>query len=214
MVLGDGENPAMSPTSDQFAPEPAAGDGSDIFSGPELFYLSHRHLIDDWAALAPRASAQCHQWLREHVAPAIERWAEEHGWTYDYVADGDFQICAIAPPGGPRSESRPVAAIALAWDERAIGQSAAGPNCEPYVGLSIDMRADTGTGVREAVMAAGAREARGSHLFDRHRAWPAYRHVQLHERWWGDLDGTRTQLVDETAAVADLFGPFLPRGET
>ena len=194
----------MNPDQTDFEPIAAKGVGEGMFSLPELFYLTHQELIEEWAKLKRTATSAQDGWLREHVAPVIADIAEQRGLDHAFVVDGRWQSSLLVVPGTPYRDERPVLGIGLGWSAADLDP--------PFVCVAVDVGSELGTVAREATLSSGGREVRATTRFKHEQTWPAWRYVKLPAHWWNDLDATLELLCDEVTATFDLFEQPLRAG--
>lgn len=187
-----------------FEPVPAEGVGHGMFSLPELFYLTHQELIEEWAGLKRTATSARDNWLREHVAPAIAAIAEQRMLGYAFVGEGRWQSALIVLPDTPYRGERPVLGLGLCWSATDLSA--------PFVCLAVDGTNELGSAAREAALSNGGREVRVANRFKHEQTWPAWRYVNLPAHWWNDLDAALELLCNEVTATFDLFEQPLRAG--
>lgn len=191
----------MSLDPPNFDPLPAHGAGSAEFSLPELFYLTHKDLIEEWAGLKRSAVSTQDAWLTGTTVPAIADLAEDRGLGHEFFDEGKWRSSLLVIPGTPNHQGRPVAGIGLCWSSGSLSA--------PFVGIDVDLSAPLGAETREAVLSAGARGLRSDNGYKTERRWPAWRYLTMPEHWWTDLDATLELIVDEITTTFDIFeGPL------
>lgn len=196
----------MTTSENPYVPRPAAGEGADTFSAPELFYLANQTLIDEWASLSGRASGVVSAWLRDVAGADLEALAEEHGLLHHYVRVGKWRNSLLVVPDTPTVDGRPVIGLGVGWSSNDVGRSGVSRGGRPYVGINVDVSTEHGKNVREAVLEGNGRAERDAHNYRGDRAWPVWKYVDLEGAWWTDLDATRDRLIDEVSVVLDIFG--------
>ena len=187
----------MSDEASTYQPAGAQGEGSDLFSAPDTFYLTHQRIIEEWHALSRSASNACHTWMREQVSPAVAEIADELGLEHHYIREGKYRSSLLVIPGTPLSSGHPVIALGVGWKYDSIGQLAAGDSGAVYVGARVEPTSGAGAKAREAMLTANGRRIREEHSLKHDKYWPAWRYVGLPEQWWTDLDDVLESLCQE-----------------
>lgn len=185
-----------------FEPQPAHGEGADLFEQPALFYLSNQETIDDLYRLHKEVIRTADQWFHTIIRDRLAAVAHERGLrTFRENDPYSYPHLLIAPP----AEGSPTIGLGIAWSQTAILPS----TYPPYV---LVWRADSVTGrLAEAEFLRqggdGFRVAEG--LKTDPGGWPAYRAMQYETNWWQDLDAYADKLVGEVErwldAVADAL---------
>ncbi|WP_426571322.1 hypothetical protein [Aquihabitans sp. McL0605] len=194
----------MSLDQPSFDPVPAQGTGSSEFSLPELFYLTHRELIDEWARLKSSAASAQDAWLTEIAVPAIASLAEDRGVDHQSFDEGRYRSSLLVIPGTDEHRGRPSVGIGLCWSSASLEA--------PFVAIDVDLSAPRGPETREAVLVAGARDLRSANGYKKERRWPAWRWVAVPPQWWNDLDAMLQLILDDVTATFELFESPLRSG--
>jgi len=171
------------------------------------FFLEHRALIEQWAALGKEVRAAVCETL-EGLTPEVEALALTLGDDVSsgfYETDRQWPRIALVRQAWPQEIDEPAVAVAFEWWTRGVNPA---DGNAPYVGIRVRDPAGGGKAYMDALKPIAKQRFDGYKVS---ASWPAFKQLLAREGldWWRDVPAWRAEMLDGFRAAWQELSPAI-----